>query len=62
MCLFLLIIQIVSLDSIIQIKVGGGGVFKDLKNQCVSQLFSFRPNALGGLLESLSVLEIVRNR
>ena len=25
MCLFLLIIQIVSLDSIIQIKVGGGG-------------------------------------
>ena len=51
------------LDSTMQIKLrGGGGVFKDLKNQCVSQLFSFRPNALGGLLESLSVLEIVRNR
>lgn len=49
------------LDSTMQIKVRGG-VFKDLKNQCVSQLFSFRPNALGGLLESLSVLEIVRNR
>ena len=50
------------LDSIIQIKVGGGGWLKISRTSVFHNLFLFRLNALGGLLESLSVLEIVRNR